>query len=150
MQSSVFFSLFIFLSTTHFTIPSCTQTSRFSEQLICLSMSDLYGRKYSIWSFLLSLMSLPGHFYFEEYELCSHLQSLHVFFQNISIFDTNGGQFIRFVVMSNRSKYSVSKHIKVILMYFMHEATQNKLSISACKAERLLLHASNPRDSVPI
>ncbi|KAF3570126.1 hypothetical protein F2Q69_00059510 [Brassica cretica] len=47
------------------------------------------------------------------------------------------------------SKY-VSNRIEVILMSLIHEAAQSKPSISACKAERLLLHARDPKYSEPI
>ena len=72
---------------------------------------------------------------------------------NTSIYVTNVGQSTGFVVMSIRSEQSVSNRIDVILMSLIHEAAQSKPSISACKAEkaeRLLLHARNPKKSEPI
>lgn len=146
MQSSI---LFLFFCQLTILLYQVVVRRADSEELLRLSMSNLSGRKYSLWSFLFLLMSLPDHFYFEEYELCPYPQSLHVFFLEISISDANGGQSIRFVIMSNRSKQSVSKHVEVILLSFIHEATQSKPSISACKDERLLLHAPNPRNLVP-
>lgn len=67
-----------FLSTTHLTKSSCGQRSRFSEEHLRLSVSDLHGRKYDICSFPLSLTSPSDHDYSYEYESGSRPRSPHV------------------------------------------------------------------------
>ena len=70
--------------------------------------------------------------------------------RNTSIYVAKVGQSIGFVVISTRSEQSVSNLIKDILLSLIHAAAQSNLSISACKAERLMLHARNPKISEPI
>lgn len=61
---------------------------------------------------------------------------------NTSISVAKVGQYLWLVVMSTRSKQSVSNRIEVIILSLKHEVTQSKHSISSCRDERLMLLSS--------